>query len=104
MSLEFVPNNIDDATHACWNKTVLELANEEPSSPSCAAYLLATIVSVSEGLLDPKYSQNPAALRLLKAHPDLTDKLREAWAAKSFREIWNLSMSFALFEDSSSDS
>jgi hypothetical protein len=90
MSLASVPSQIDDATHARWDETVLETVNVEPSSPFLAAWLLATIVAVSEGLLDGKYSQNPAALRLLKEHPDLTDKLREAWKAETFREIRSL--------------
>jgi hypothetical protein len=83
-------NQIDDATHACWDETVLETANVEPSSPFLAACLLATIVSVSEGLLDSKYIHTPAALHLLKEHPDLTDKLGEAWKAGTFREIRSL--------------
>ena len=94
MALEVVPDDLDDATHARMDQAVLEVADDDPvilSRAREAAFLLATIVSTSEGRLDPKYAQNPAAKALLQEHPALMEKLTEAWTARTFRQIRSLS-------------
>jgi hypothetical protein len=63
----------------------------EPSIIELATFLLATIVSTSEGQLDPQYEKTPNAKALLEKHPELMDKLKKSWAQRSFREIRNLS-------------
>jgi len=92
--LEHVEDDIDDQDHARMDKQVLENADEEPVNLSRATFLLATIVSTSDGRLDPKYERNPAARALLKQHPELEEKLKEAWKERSFKEIPNLSTPF----------
>jgi len=89
--LEHVEDDIDDQDHARMDKQVLENADEEPVNLSRATFLLATIVSTSDGRLDPKYKETPAARALLKQHPELEEKLKEAWKERSFKEIRNLS-------------
>jgi hypothetical protein len=73
------------------DRAVLDVADDEPTIPSRAAFLLATIVSTSEGQLDPQYKETPNAKALLEKHPELMDKLKKSWAERSFREIRNLS-------------
>lgn len=90
-NLESVPDDLDDTTHARLDEAVFRVADDEPSIPSLAAFLLATIVSTSEGKLDPQYEKTPKAKVLIDEHPELMDKLKEAWLAKSFKEIRNLS-------------
>jgi hypothetical protein len=96
MSLDLVTNDLDDATHVQLDNQVLAIADDEPSIPSRAASLLATIVWTSKGLLDPNYENTPGARALVNECPDLVDKLRDAWARKSFKEIRNLS-TFSVF-------
>src|SRR5277367_4172438 len=92
--LELVPNDLDDATHARLDKVVFMVADDEPSMLSLAAFLLVTIVSTSEGLLDAKYEKTPAAVVLLQEHPALKEKLMQAWTARTFRDIRNMSAIF----------
>ena len=73
-TLEPVPDDIDDAAHARMDDAVLKIFEDATWNPFT---LLATIVSTSEGNLDPKYEKNPNAKTLLQEHPSLTDKLRE---------------------------
>jgi hypothetical protein len=94
-SLVMVPNDMDDRTHARLDKLVLKTANEEPSGRSLAAFLLGTIVSTSEGRLDPKYEKNPQQTALLEEHPALMKTLQRAWSASSFKEIRNLRATIA---------
>ena len=90
-TLKAVPNDLDDDTHARLDKSVLETADYDPSTLPTAGFLLVTIVANSEGKLDPKYENTRNAKALLEEHPGLMGKLKEAWAARSFREIRNLS-------------
>ena len=57
-----------------------------------AILLLSAIVSTSEGKLDVKYDMPLNAKALLQEHPSLRDKLKEAWEAKTFRDIRRLSV------------
>ena len=88
-TLETVPDDLNDATHARMDDAVFKFFEDEPYT---ATTLLATIVSTSEGNLDPKYKELPNAKALLQKHPSLTDKLKVAWNDGTFREIRNLSM------------
>ena len=90
MSLELVADDLDDATHDRLDAAVLETADEDPSTLLLATFLLATIVSTSEGLLDSRYSETPKAKTLLQDHPGLRNMLNEAWRDKKFRAIRNL--------------
>jgi hypothetical protein len=90
MTLEVVQDDFDDATHASMDDAVLNVV-EEPVNLSRATFLLATIVWSSHGRLDAKYTEPPAAMVLLQEHPALRKKLTEAWAARTFRQIRNLS-------------
>jgi hypothetical protein len=92
-SLRSVPNDLDDATHARMDDLVLETAEDEPSNLTLAAFLLATIVSTSEGRLDSKYKANPSAKNLLRGDPNLVEMLKLAWMEKSFKAIRNLGKS-----------
>src|SRR5277367_4582308 len=74
ITLETVPDHLDDAAHARMDDAVFEIFEDEPPYPFT---LLATIVSTSEGNLDPKYKENPNAKTLLQEHPSLTNKLIE---------------------------
>jgi hypothetical protein len=90
-TLESVPNDLDDVTHARLDEEVRNRAIYEPSKgPEAQLLLMHSIISFSEGLLDPKHKDVIEALRLFKKHPELRDKLHEAWTAKSFKEIRNL--------------
>jgi hypothetical protein len=81
----------DDAAHARLDEAVLKICPFEPSIIELGTFLLATIVSTSEGQLDPQYEKIPNARALLEEHPELMDKLKEAWVKGTFREIRNLS-------------
>ena len=94
MALGTVPNYLDDATHRRMDASALETCGEESFSP---IFLLATIVSTSEGLLDAKYEKNPSAKSLLREHSGLEALLRIAWEMKSFKSIRNLRKGIFLF-------
>ena|ERR1700722_14483180 len=89
-TLEPVPDDIDDAAHARMDDGVFKFFEDVPFHPIT---LLATIMSTSEGNLDPKYEKNPNATALLQEHPSLADKLREAWYDNTFKARRNLSAS-----------
>jgi hypothetical protein len=98
MPLKYVPNTLDDAAHALLDQAVLNMAealldqavlNMAEDGPPPPLILL-TIISTSKGLLDPKYNDAGNATALLKGYPELRDKLKAAWAARSFKEIRNL--------------
>jgi hypothetical protein len=91
MPLETVLNDLDGATHTRQDKNVLETFEEEPHTISLAAFLLATIISTSEGILDSRYEKTQNAKALLRTRPELLEKVREAWNEKTFKEIRNLS-------------
>jgi hypothetical protein len=88
MILDVAVNVLPDATHALMDAEVIEVTQESPGS---SVLLLATIVSTSEGLLNPKYGQPQNARVLLNDQPELVEKLRLAWNDKTFKEIRNLS-------------
>jgi len=95
-TLEAVPNDLDDATHARLDRLVLDTSDYDPSSLPVAAFFLATIVSYSEDKLNSKYKDTPTVKALFNEHPELMDKLRVAWTARSFKEIRNLSAIFVM--------
>ncbi|KIL65127.1 hypothetical protein M378DRAFT_10999 [Amanita muscaria Koide BX008] len=88
-TLETVPNDLDDATHARLDKRVLDICEEPVESSSAVTLLLNTIVQHSEGRLDQKYRRIANAKALIKEHPELVDKLKEAWNDSSFKQIRN---------------
>jgi hypothetical protein len=96
--LEIARDDLDDATHSRQDAEVLKIAKKialnEPSDLTYATMLLITIISVSKGLLDPKYNDIPDAIGLINAHPQLMQLLKTTWEAKSFRDIRNLSATF----------
>src|SRR5277367_6836961 len=57
-TLETVPDDLNDAAHARMDDAVFKFFEDEPYT---ATTLLATIVSTSEGNLDPKYKELPNA-------------------------------------------
>jgi hypothetical protein len=57
-------------------------------------FLLSSIVSNSEGRLDPKYENIKAAQELLQYHPELKEGLKSAWMRGKFERIRNLSAPF----------
>ena len=93
MPLETAVNVLDDATHARLDKAILaEFQGQELPSGIWGAYtLLNFIASNSEGCIDPKY-EGTVAMPLVKGNPDLQKELLDAWEAKSFKCIRNLSM------------
>jgi len=94
MPLEAVTNDLDDDTHARLDEAVTAcgVSRYDPSNPPFASlFLLSTIVSTSEGLLDPKYKETLNAMNLLAEHPDLMEKLSHAWKLGRFKDIRNLS-------------
>jgi len=88
-TLETVPDDLNDATHARMDDAVFKIFEDFQWNPFT---LLATIVENSEGRLDPKYMGNTQAKALLGNCPELADKLKVAWNDGTFREIRNLSM------------
>ena len=100
-TLEREPDGLDDATHARLDKAVLDTTGDYPFFPLYPFFLhslLATIVSTSEGMLDPKYEKTPEAKALLREHPQLEAELKKAWEQepKSFKDVRNLSMSYVV--------
>ena len=83
MSLELVADDLDGATHARLDAAVLETADYDPSTLPLASFLLATIVSTSDGRLDSRYGENPKAKSLLQGHLDQMNMLNVAWRDKS---------------------
>ena len=95
-------NDLDDDAHRHQDKLVLDdILDFDDSGYSGAfglAILLTTIVSSSEGKLDSKFEKVAEVKALFREHPELAEKLEEAWAARSFKEIRNLS-ALSYFED-----
>jgi len=104
MALESVANILDGNTHVRLDGVVLDTCNAviEPSALGALAFLLlATIVSNSEGTLDPKYGNTTNAKTLLREEEELLEKLNDAWTQKKFEEIRNLSAIYIFFNASS---
>lgn len=93
LTLESVPNELDDKTHSRLDDEVLKYLypGQLEFNHPLATCLLAMIVSTSEGRLDPRYKEIPNSSALIEGHPGLMDKLRVALEAEQFREIRNLS-------------
>jgi hypothetical protein len=72
-------------------KAVLLEAGGDPDEQRLSV-LLRCIVGLSNGKLNLKYEQRTAGVTLLADHPELRVKLMQAWGARSFKEIRNLSM------------
>jgi hypothetical protein len=100
--LDDMPNTLDDETHARMDSEVMATAgaifqaalmgaddNPEFLAQACSV-LLATIVSTSESLLDPRNKEYQNAKALLVECPNLATKLIAAWKEKTFKEIRNL--------------
>jgi len=89
-TLESVPDDLDNdsldkAVLATWSY------DTEPFKRSLAAILLITIVSTCGTTLNRYYQDLTNAEELIKMHPQLIEMLEEAWGAKTFRKIRNLS-------------
>ena len=100
-TLDTVPDDLDDSTHARLDAEVLKqtpaaLAALLSSSNDSAFMSIVLLASTSEGRLDPKYKEVQAAVALVQEHPELTNMLKKAWITGSFKDIRNLSASFAL--------
>ena len=94
MALESVANILDGDTHVRLDKVVLSTCEgviETPELGALAVFLLATVVSNSEGTLNPAYGNNTNAKKLLRAEEELLENLNDAWAKRKFEEIRNLS-------------
>ena len=87
MFLEFVGDDLGDATHAVRDEIVLITIH----SVSLSQLLLVMIVPISEETPDLKYKEIPNAKALLQEHPTLIERLRGAWRDRTFKEIRNLS-------------
>ena len=93
MPLETAVNVLDDATHTRLDKELLGKLQVRGLPPGMwGAYTLLNFISSnSEGCVDPKY-EGTAAMTLVEGNPDLEAELWQAWEAKSFKHIRNLSM------------
>jgi len=89
--LEIVADDRDEATHLSMDQTVLLDIGGDPHEQRLSV-LLHTIVANSNGKLNPKYEMKTAAVALLAEHPELRIELMQAWGARSFKNIRNLSM------------
>ena len=87
-TLERVPDDLDNATHARLDVRVLDIV--DGFNPT---FLLTTIVDESDGMLDPTYFAPSKAKVLLREHPQLEVELKKAWDQRSFRDIRNLGTS-----------
>ena len=95
MPLETTVNMLHDATHARLDREVIEDFQEQgltPGTLGASLLLLQSIAANSEGCVDPKYGWGTVAKAILKDHPDLQTELWQAWEAKSFQRIRNLSI------------
>ena len=96
MAPESVANILDGNTHVQLDGVVLNTCEGviEPSKlGTLAIFLFATVVSNSEGTLNPKYGNTANAKTLLLVEEELLEKLNNAWTQKKFKEIHNLSAS-----------
>ncbi|KAF8324659.1 uncharacterized protein EI90DRAFT_2238277 [Cantharellus anzutake] len=85
------PNVLDEATHITLDALVVEFMlkfAEHLSRNPFRLLLLDRIVLQSDGVLDSK--SLPPLDDLIAQHPELGDRLDEAWEAQSFKEIRNL--------------
>lgn len=97
--LDTVPDELGDATHARLDKAVLDEAppwkvvlgvSDNDVVLALLTSLLVSIVSESEGHLDPQFEKQTTAKTLISRHPELVDMLQAAWQAGTFKEIRNL--------------
>lgn len=102
MPLEFAFNTLDNATHTELDSQILNskltrrLQKFEILQPSDCMALLVVIASRSNGCIDPKYTDIEEAMELIHQNEDLQVALAEAFKAKSFRTIRNLSTNSTL--------
>ena len=94
MPLETAANVLDDATHTRLDKALLAEFHVRGLPPGIwGAYNLLNFIALnSEGCVDAKY-EGPPAMALVEGNLDLRTELLEAWEAKSFKRIRNLSNS-----------
>jgi hypothetical protein len=93
-ALQFVHDDLDDATHADFDTAVLHHFEGKIVSDFnffFAALLLTVIVLTSEGPLNSEYKNPFNAMALLEKQPALLRKLKACWDTGTFREIRNLS-------------
>jgi len=90
-TFEIVADDLDKATHSSMDQTVLRYIGGDPNEQDLS-FLLQFIVANSNGKLNPKYAMKTAANTLLSEHPELRIELMQAWGARSFKNIRNLSM------------
>jgi hypothetical protein len=90
-SLETVANDLDDATNSSMDEAVLVDSGSDPNEQRLSLLLLLIVVG-SNGKLDEQLQNFSTRTSLLADHPELRDKLMQAWEARSFKEIRNLSM------------
>jgi hypothetical protein len=91
-TLDFVADDLGVENHAQLDKKVLDVAQGTYHPIS----LLATIVELSNGKLDPHYKSIVNAALFIKNHPELLTLLDDAWSKKLFSAIRNLSASICL--------
>ena len=96
MPLETTVDILDDATHDRLDKKVIASIGEGGPTPGIfgAWHLFLCIAVNSEGCIDLKSTEH-TAMALLEQHPDLQTEVWQAWEAKSFKHIRNLSISDA---------
>jgi hypothetical protein len=88
-TLNLVPDDLDDETHDRLDKSVIA-TGLQPSNPLLAPYLLHAIAENSEAKISSRYQNINNARNILTQYPELTEKLKVAWAKGSFKEIRRL--------------
>jgi hypothetical protein len=97
MSLELVPNVLDDSTHSELDEQVIKTVGNDEDEPFAIHYmrdavvLLLAILSNSEKRLDQSYASLLGAQTLIRENPSLMELLKKAWNDKQFKGIRNLS-------------
>ena len=86
--LESVPDDFDDPAHQRMDHNVLDIFSGASFN---SMFLLAAIALNSDGRLDSKYEDLANAKAMIYKHPQLQGMLQDAWEAKSFKDIRNLS-------------
>jgi hypothetical protein len=93
-SLESVQNYLDEATHSDMDKMILDVLLDE-------VLILNVVAKYSEGELDPQCANRNHVAILIREQPELREVLAKAFETKSFRDIRNLSATFALSPNAS---
>ena len=83
-------DDLDDATHSSMDEAVLADTGSDPNEQRLSLLLRCIVGYCAQ--LDQEYLKPSAAVTLLTDHPELGGMLLQAWEARSFKEIRNLSM------------